>query len=110
MKNMKETTVRLDLHGYKIRFILGSREEIARELNRDPHTIKKGGTSPKLGIVYINLGNRSLIDILGTMTHEISHVVDILAKRRGFMEESEHKAYIHGYLFREACKGLGLGE
>ena len=36
-----------------------------------------------------------------TLLHEITHIVHTLSRKGGFEDETEHKAYLTEYLFRE---------
>lgn len=106
---MKQTEVKLDIHGISFKFFYGTKKELVKEFGLDPEEIKSGGVNFRERRVYITkIPNRGKMDILGTLTHEITHVVDLLSRKRGFANEMEHKAYIAGYFFREASKGLGF--
>ena len=104
---MKKEKIRVDIHSVEILFLYGTTKELERELGCSING--RGGCFPKTGIIYLVKDKKiNRVGILGTLTHEICHLVDILAERRGFERERKHKAYIHTYLFRQASVKLGL--
>lgn len=110
---MKSKKVEIDIHEKEVMFFLGTKREISVELGIAVKNSSRGGYLHKTGTVYIctdeKKGNqRDKVNVLGTLVHEITHVVDHMAMGKGFMDESEHKAYISAYLFKEAYKGLGF--
>ena len=105
---MKSVKVEIEIHEKEVMFFLGTKREISVELGIAVKNSSKGGFH-KTGTVYVCTDDkkgkqRDKAHILGTLVHEITHVVDRMAMQKGFMDESEHKAYISGFLFREAYK------
>ena len=110
---MKSIKVEIEIHEKEIMFFLGTKKEISVELEIAVKNSSKGGYLHKIGTVFVCTDDkegkqRDKAHILGTLVHEITHVVDRMAMKKGFMDELEHKAYISAFLFREAYKGLGF--